>query len=75
MNAAAEPRTQEGVAGVSDDLRANLDHLLPKCGQRPAFDLVRQNQSTEDGGHVVGRCWSRRTRDIRHLRRPMPLGS
>src|SRR4051794_6389210 len=32
------------VAGVSDHLRANLDHLLPKRGQRPAFDLIWQHQ-------------------------------
>src|SRR3954453_7095248 len=42
------------IAGVSDHLRADLHHLLPKRGERPAFDLIRQNQRAEEVGQVVG---------------------
>jgi hypothetical protein len=42
------------VAGVSDHLRADLHHLLAKRGQRPALDLIGQNQRAEEVGQVVG---------------------
>src|SRR4051794_28500409 len=41
------------VARVSDDLGANLHNLLAKRGQRPAFDLIWENQRAEEVGHVV----------------------
>src|SRR5215210_6314963 len=39
---------------MTDDLRADFDHLLAKRGQRPALDLVRQDERTKEVGQVVG---------------------
>jgi hypothetical protein len=33
---------EHGVAGGSDDIRADLDHLLAQRGQRPRGDFVKQ---------------------------------
>src|SRR5215211_8985889 len=45
---------EDRVAGVRDDLRADLDHLLAKRGQRPAFDLIWQSQRAQEVGQVAG---------------------
>ena len=33
---------ERDVAAMSHDLGADLDELLPQCGQRPVLDLPRQ---------------------------------
>ena len=41
------------VAGVSNDLRADLHHPLAQRGQGPSLDLIGQNQRAKEVGQVV----------------------
>src|SRR5438046_6648123 len=67
---------EDEVAAVRDHLRADLDHLLPERGQRPAFDLVRQGQGAEEVGEVVGQRVELESDGVRakgRARQPRPL--
>ncbi len=44
------------ITAMSHDLRADLDELLPKCRQRPVFDLLRQREGAQEVAEIIGEC-------------------
>ena len=49
-----EIQNPEAIAAVADDLRADLDQLLPQRGQRPVPHCLRQGQRAHEVAEIVG---------------------
>ena len=52
------------VAGVRDNFGADLDELLPKAGQRPILDRLRQRQRPHEVGQIVGQRMKLKSADV-----------
>ena len=42
------------IAAVADELRADLDQLLPQAGQRPLLDRLRRREGAQEVAEIVG---------------------
>jgi len=46
---------EDGVAGMGDELRADLHELVADTGQRPVLHLLRKREGAQEVGKVVGK--------------------
>ena len=46
---------EDGVAGMADQLRADLHEFVADTGQRPVLHLLRKRESAQKVGEVVGK--------------------